>query len=75
MVSLQGLSQGFSDLLLENFPFVGHPGCLLASCPERCLDYLEVYSGKGNLSSAVQRVTCCCFWRKHLLCLSALKYG
>ena len=58
MVSLHGLSPGFARLLACNFPFLENPSCLTSACSERYLDFLEVYSGKGNLSAAAQRVTC-----------------
>ena len=57
MVSLDGLSESYAWLLMANFPWLAEPSCLSASCEHRYLDYLEVYSGKDHLSSAVQRAT------------------
>ena len=58
MVSLVGLSPSFQKLLRDHFAFLDDPSCLSSCCPARYLDFLEVYSGRGNLSAAVERVAC-----------------
>ena len=54
MVSLMGLSPRFQQKLLDNFPWLKEEACLAPHHPNRFLDFLEVYSGSGNLSAAVQ---------------------
>ena len=57
MVSLEGFSQEFQDILIRDFPHVLEDSYLENGCSSRCLDFLEVYSGKGRLSAAVDRVS------------------
>ena len=55
MERFANLSARFRDILLHSCPWVTSPTYFDASSSERWLDLLELYSGKGRLSSAVAK--------------------
>ena len=57
MVSRMDMSPRLVAMLEENFPFVFEPEYMEDSSEHRWLDALETYSGAGNLSKAMERVS------------------